>query len=132
MTNFTLQPIYRHERTPRTQRIQAGWSSGPVWTFCGRGQFLALGGIRIPSPSACSLVTKPTELSRLLSATPNIFIPRLNLRRPSCNMFDSEGTDGRNQILCNSFGCTLSVLTEVDLPLYLPSIVHALQSASSV
>ena len=74
----------------------------------------------------------PTELSWLLSAAPNTFIPGLNLRRPRCNMFDSEGTDGRNQILCNSFGCALNVLTETKLQLYLPSIVRVLWSASSV
>jgi hypothetical protein len=47
-------------------------------------------------------------------------------------MFDSDGRDGRNQILCNSFGCSFSVLTETNLQLYLASIVHALRSANSV
>ena len=119
-------------KNPCTHRIQAGWASVPVWTCWGRGQFIILGRIRIPSPSACSLVTMPAEQSRILSATPNTCIPRPNLRRPRYNTFDSEGKDGRNQISCNSFGCTLSVLTDSNLQLHLPSIVHALGSASSV
>jgi hypothetical protein len=119
-------------KNPCTHRIQTGRASVPAWTCWGTGQFIILGRIRIPSPSACSPITMPAEQSWLLSATPNTCIPRLKLRRPIYNTFSSEGKDGRNKISCNSFGCTLSVLTDINLQLHLPSIVHALQSASSV
>jgi hypothetical protein len=65
MVNFTLWQFYARERTSVPIELEAGWAPEPIWTFRKREKSLDSIGIRTPDRQLRSLVTKPTELSRL-------------------------------------------------------------------